>query len=152
MKTALYRHFDADGTLLYVGVSDCLSTRDKQHAATSHWHDEVCLTKTEWLIDRTTALKKERAAISAEKPRHNIRFASAISASESLSDLAPPDIIAHIRESGRTVAAVCREADITRETFYKVIKPGAPANLGTILAISRATGLKPSQIKPELAE
>ena len=62
------------------------------------------------------------------------------------------DIIAHIRESGKTVTGICAEAKITRETFYKVIKPGAPAQLGTILAIARATGLSPSQIKPELSE
>ena len=60
------------------------------------------------------------------------------------------DIIMHIRDSGKTVSGVCREAGITRETFYKVIKPGAPARLGTILALSKATGLTPVQIKPEL--
>ena len=62
------------------------------------------------------------------------------------------DIIAHIRDSGKTVSGVCREAEITRETFYKVIKPNAPAQIGTILALARATGLKPTQIKPELGE
>lgn len=62
------------------------------------------------------------------------------------------DIIAHIRDSGKSVTGVCLEAGITRETFYKVIKPNAPAQLGTILALARATGLSPSQIKPELGE
>jgi DNA-binding phage protein len=62
------------------------------------------------------------------------------------------DIISHIRASGRSVSAVCREANVSRETFYKVIKPGAPARLATIIALAKATGLTPVQIKPELME
>jgi DNA-binding phage protein len=62
------------------------------------------------------------------------------------------DIIAHIKASGKTVAQVCREADVSRETFYATIKPGANPRLETITALARATGLSASQIKPELAE
>lgn len=62
------------------------------------------------------------------------------------------DIIGHIRTSGKTVAGVCREAGVTRQTFYAVIKPGTNTQLHTLEAIARAAGLKPSQIRPELSE
>lgn len=62
------------------------------------------------------------------------------------------DIIAHIRSTGKTVKAICKEAGITRQTFYSVIKPGGNPKMETIRAIARATGLTTAQIKPELAE
>lgn len=62
------------------------------------------------------------------------------------------DIIAHIRATGKTVRSVCKEAGITRAGFYKAIKPGANAQLSTLQAIARATGLTVAQIKPEVLE
>ena len=56
------------------------------------------------------------------------------------------DIIAHIRDSGKTVVGVCREAGITRQTFYSAIKPGANPKRKTLEAIARATGLPMDQI------
>lgn len=72
-RTALYRHFDAQGQLLYVGISDCLSARDKQHAATAHWHGRVFKTETSWFPDRQAALIAEWEAIRDEGPAYNIR-------------------------------------------------------------------------------
>jgi hypothetical protein len=70
-RTALYRHFDASGCLLYVGITDCLSERDKQHRATAHWHNDVHSTTTEWCLSRDHALALERVAIQFEGPLHN---------------------------------------------------------------------------------
>jgi DNA-binding phage protein len=61
------------------------------------------------------------------------------------------NIIEHIRATGKTVTEVCKEAGITRETFYTVIKPGGNPKIETIVAIARATGLTPADIRPELA-
>jgi len=71
-RTALYRHYDAAGALLYVGITDCLSERDKRHAATAHWHDLVHRTETEWCLSRGHALALEKVAIQFEKPLHNL--------------------------------------------------------------------------------
>lgn len=71
-RTALYRHFDAEGRLLYVGITDGLTQRDKQHAHFSSWHDDVEETKTQWCLSRQHALDLEAVAIRHEKPIHNI--------------------------------------------------------------------------------
>lgn len=70
-RTALYRHFDADGALLYVGITDCLPERDKHHTATSSWHGQVHKTETQWCLSRGHALALERVAIQYEGPAHN---------------------------------------------------------------------------------
>lgn len=70
-KTALYRHFNADGVLLYVGVTDDLSRRTIEHKSGSHWFDDVVHTTTEYLSSRDHALACEGVAIRFEKPLHN---------------------------------------------------------------------------------
>lgn len=82
-RTALYRHFDKEGVLLYVGISDCLSERDKQHRATAHWHNLVHHTQTMWLDDRKSARAQESIAIIREKPKHNIQSRADVAVSES---------------------------------------------------------------------
>ncbi len=41
MKVALYRHFDAAGKLLYVGVSLDTIRRTAQHAHGAQWFHEI---------------------------------------------------------------------------------------------------------------
>lgn len=62
------------------------------------------------------------------------------------------DVIAHIRANGKSVRGICAEAGISRPTFYAAIKPGSNAQLETLLAIAKATGLTVAQIKPEVLE
>jgi predicted GIY-YIG superfamily endonuclease len=70
--TCLYRHFDKDGALLYVGVSLSAVHRLAQHRDASHWYAEIASVKIERFTDRKEALTAERAAITAENPRHNL--------------------------------------------------------------------------------
>lgn len=71
VKTALYRHFDADGVLLYVGISLAPFRRLRDHKR-SHWCESIVTIKVEWHPDRESALRAEMAAIMAEQPLHNI--------------------------------------------------------------------------------
>ena len=73
-RTALYRHFDSVGALLYVGISLTPFRRLSSHRARSHWADQINRVSVEWLPDRETALAAEFAAILAEKPAHNVDF------------------------------------------------------------------------------
>jgi len=71
MITDLYRHFDADGRLLYVGVSFHAVVRAYQHKAGAEWWAQAVTMKVERFPTREAALLAEREAIKQEKPLHN---------------------------------------------------------------------------------
>lgn len=70
-RTALYRLFDADDELLYVGISKDPKARWEQHRDKPWWRD-VSMRVIEWYDDRPTAERAERKAIETEGPRYNI--------------------------------------------------------------------------------
>lgn len=73
MRTALYRHFDGAGVLLYVGVSLSAVQRLAQHRQTAHWFEQIARVTIEWLPTRQRALEAETWAIANEGPVHNVR-------------------------------------------------------------------------------
>lgn len=72
MRTALYRHFDASGRLLYVGISLHSIQRTAKHRSGSHWFQDIARIEIEWLSERRSALAAEATAISKEKPLWNV--------------------------------------------------------------------------------
>jgi hypothetical protein len=54
MKTSLYRHFDADGVLLYVGVSLWAVSRLTQHRHGSRWFHKIANVRNRavWIAGR----------------------------------------------------------------------------------------------------
>jgi hypothetical protein len=70
-RTALYRHYDVTGRLLYVGITNHLTDRDARHRAVSDWFHQVQRSDTQWCVSREHALALERVAIEFEKPIHN---------------------------------------------------------------------------------
>ncbi|MET7900365.1 GIY-YIG nuclease family protein [Streptomyces sp. NPDC005355] len=72
IRTALYRCFDADEELLYVGISNDPANRWRQHQSTATWWRDVTMRTVEWYDDRPSAEAAERKAIQTECPRHNV--------------------------------------------------------------------------------
>jgi hypothetical protein len=70
-SVALYRHFDADGALLYVGISNDPGGRRSGHLRNSIWADFADRDEVQWFPDRASAQEAERAAIQAEAPLFN---------------------------------------------------------------------------------
>jgi len=70
--TQLYRHFDEDGTLLYIGISLNTMSRLSQHKVASPWFEKVASVTIDHFDSRAEALKAEREAIQNENPPHNI--------------------------------------------------------------------------------
>lgn len=69
----LYRHFDKDGVLLYVGISySSVERLMKGHRQNAHWFDQVARIEIERFSSRAEALKAEKAAISKDLPRFNV--------------------------------------------------------------------------------
>ena len=72
-RTALYRVFDADDQLLYVGISRNPNGRFANHATRKPWWREtVASIEITWLATRALAHEAEALAIRDEDPIYNI--------------------------------------------------------------------------------
>lgn len=71
-RTALYRHFDAGGVLLYVGISTDVLRRLLQHRERSGWIEHVSRVELEWFASRREAVSAEAVAIQRELPPWNV--------------------------------------------------------------------------------
>lgn len=68
---ALYRLFDADDRLLYVGISHRPQIRIYHHSRRRPWWTEVRRQVIEWHPNRTMADLAETLTILVEEPQHN---------------------------------------------------------------------------------
>jgi hypothetical protein len=68
---SLYRHFDASGRLLYVGISLYSLVRTIQHRSKSSWFDEVTRIEIVRFASKSEAQQAEAEAIATENPLHN---------------------------------------------------------------------------------
>ena len=78
MKTQLYRHYDSNKKLLYVGVSLNAAARLAQHRDAAPWFDAITDVKIETYPTREDALAAERRAIAEENPACNIQHRQTI--------------------------------------------------------------------------
>ncbi len=75
-RCALYRHYDENDVLLYVGITDTLADRTNNgHARTSEWVQFAVRAEAEWLDSRDEASTAERAAVKDERPIFNRQYA-----------------------------------------------------------------------------
>lgn len=70
-RTALYRLYDADGKLLYVGITNDTERRWSDHSSDKSWWPDVAERTAEWFATRPEAEAAEIQAIKTEKPRRN---------------------------------------------------------------------------------
>lgn len=70
-RTALYRAFDANDKLLYVGITDGVETRFKVHQKNAEWWPLMVRRDIEWFDTRRDAMRAEAAAIVGEGPLYN---------------------------------------------------------------------------------
>jgi predicted GIY-YIG superfamily endonuclease len=68
----LYRFYDGDGAVLYIGITKNLGARFSDHARNSTWWDEARNVTVQWHPDWDAADAAETAAVRAEQPRHNV--------------------------------------------------------------------------------
>lgn len=71
-NTVLYRYFDSDNRLLYVGITKNQSRRFSQHNSKAQWIDQIHTATFQHFDTREEALSAEANAIRNENPIHNI--------------------------------------------------------------------------------
>ena len=72
-RTAVYRHYDANGKLLYAGRSACPTRRNREHMSRSEWAERVRRTEIEWFDTAQEAAAYERQNIIELQPAYNKR-------------------------------------------------------------------------------
>lgn len=70
--TELYRYFDSDDRLLYIGISLSTIMRATGHRRDAGWWNSWTRCSVERFDTRTAALAAERDAIIGERPLHNV--------------------------------------------------------------------------------
>jgi len=68
----LYRFFDAEGVLLYVGITYDLSMRFSTHSVERWWWGQWAYSTLVRYYSRAALEAAERKAIKSEKPLHNV--------------------------------------------------------------------------------
>lgn len=68
----VYRVYDRDGCLIYIGCSKDLFARLAAHATTSWWADQACSVVAKVYPSRQIARDVERRSIANERPRWNL--------------------------------------------------------------------------------
>lgn len=71
IPTAVYRCHDADGRLLYVGMSIDPHGRLEYHRRYAPWHRAMARWTVQWFPDRATARAEELRVMRAESSLHN---------------------------------------------------------------------------------
>lgn len=71
----VYRAYDVDGVLLYVGCTYDFGARRNQHGRkSSAWSARVARWSVRWYANREDALAVEHRAILTENPQHNVTY------------------------------------------------------------------------------
>lgn len=71
----LYRHYDSNGTLLYVGRTNNPPARLANHRSTQDWWMNVASSRYEQFDTLEELKTAEKAAIESEQPLHNVIYA-----------------------------------------------------------------------------
>lgn len=70
-KTTLYRYFNSDDRLLYVGITGDNTKRQSQHKRNSFWFGEIAKATFQHFDNRGEAAQAEVTAIQNEQPLYN---------------------------------------------------------------------------------
>lgn len=142
MSAYVYRIFDADDTLIYVGSSTSPTTRVGQHGRTAAWGDEIHYWTSEPHPSRSDAYAAEREVIRDEKPKHNVRRAAASGAEQAR-------IIDEAITAGVTPAMLDAELDRRRHRSEGALRQDERKRLGHRIKVLR---LGAGMTQAELAE
>lgn len=117
-RPVVYRCYDADGVLLYIGSSRDVEKRMETHVRTSFWRTYVAKVRIQIAPDVFTARRIEADAIRSENPRFNIhhRMPRALWSEQDFLD-----VISALRKGASSHSLVTRKriTQLQRELAYR---------------------------------
>ncbi len=69
----LYRYFNAEGKLLYIGISQSSLNRHQSHCSQAKWTEQIAKITINKFSTRKEALVAEKLAIQTENPLYNVK-------------------------------------------------------------------------------
>jgi len=144
---AVYRMFDAEGRLLYVGMTQDAGARFGDHAA-KRWFPLVANIALEWFPTKASARLAEVRAIGTERPRYNKADRNStvreLHSHSAVREPEPTEVLAAVSRSERDVAepAVPDRVTLSEAVRLRVVtcnltcvrkasqRPGFPAAFG----------------------
>lgn len=75
-ETSVYRHYDSDNILLYIGISQDFLSRTFMHKRSAHWWRQIATIKVEHFSAREDAEIAEKLAIIKERPIFNTTYST----------------------------------------------------------------------------
>lgn len=72
-RTALYRFYDDQNRLLYVGITGNPKARWHAHARDKDWWPQVARKTVEWFETRKSAERVEKVEVQEERPTYNLQ-------------------------------------------------------------------------------
>lgn len=142
--SAVYRHFDAEGQLLYIGCSTNPGARHQTHRCTSHWALKVATISVQWFENRAAAMEAEAAAISAEAPLHNIQHHPVRPRKKWDRANAHPFIRAWMKAEGLSLRAAAERCGMSPSRFREIADGEAvPRRSGQEAIVLGSNGLVP---------
>lgn len=113
--TTLYRFYDEDGALLYVGVTLQPKERIQGHRSTSAWWDVAASARMERFPTRREALDAEQRAIATEAPLHNVVGAKVLAYRKD----PVPVVLGDLMSPAKVAEAAGMEAGTLRQRFKR---------------------------------
>lgn len=134
---AVYRIFNADDELLYVGVTKNIAARMKQHQRSQAWWPSVASITTTWFETVEAASAAEIAAIQTEQPSSNINGVGARAATPYRGGHSRVETAPATRKRLLAVAQLRKRAEVdSRAVVAAALAEGVP-----IRDIAELTGL-----------
>lgn len=139
-KTALYRHFDANGELLYVGISINPNSRSASHKSSSDWFSQIHRIDVEWHETRELALEAEKRAIQNGQPKRNKMHSTGMSAFKAfIGPHKPMSLVDFLRSYKIKANALAEAAGISQSYLSDMKKGNRTPSIRVAFAIEDAT-------------
>jgi transcriptional regulator with XRE-family HTH domain/predicted GIY-YIG superfamily endonuclease len=155
----LYRMFDADNRLLYVGLTNNPKDRFGSHRSAKHWWSGVATITLETFSTPQELVAAERAAIENEKPLHNIlhnqkpRSVNSGEFSHPYRSLIQKELAARCwRQSDLARASGLHRALISKILADRRPRLGQMPDDATIQGIAKGFGLPADKVRKAAAE